>query len=152
MLALKEYGLKRGVVIPAIDKAYPFYLDNFRKYPNLSIVPWFSQVYGADLSKELIDFLLLKQQDNGSFSKNGDVSACVFTESLAVSGRVEELKKSLRFILSLQYQPEDMYYIKPHARKFALGGIRESLTSCELRIDYTQHFINACILSRKFLS
>lgn len=148
LLALKTYSEKRRVSIEAIDKAYPFYLFHFKNSPSLSIIPWFTQVYGPEKSSELLDYLVTQQNKDGSFGKEGLASTCTFAEGLAVGGRTEALKKALTFGCQLQFTKENMYYLK---NDIALGGIRESLTNCELRIDYTQHFMNAIMLSKGVL-
>ena len=51
------------------------------------------------------------------------------------------LIRALYFVLLHQYRPDGVYYL-PNAGR-ALGGIRESLSSPEVRMDHVQHSLMA---------
>lgn len=123
----------------------------------------------ADFVFEMTDWMLSKQYNQknapypdyvGGFKEVGGVptfSSAVYTEGIAdaykLAGLVNDndrvkkyeasIKLAARFILQLQFNDVNTYYIKNPEN--AAGAIRESLISNNLRIDYTSHSILALL-------
>ena len=66
-----------------------------------------------------------------------------FNDSADLDRMLTALKLGAQFQLTAQFQPESVMYLQDPQR--ALGGIRETLTNYEIRIDYVQHSISNLI-------
>lgn len=121
----------------------------------------------ADFVFEMTDWIIKSQYDEsnapypdflGGFSFTGGIPGAgtpVFVEGIADAYKTakiandknriikygKSLKLASRFILQLQFDDINTYYLKNP--ETAVGAIRESLTSNNLRIDYTSHSIIA---------
>ena len=56
---------------------------------------------------------------------------------------LEAVVLGLRYQMSTQFAPPSAMYLPNPAR--CLGGVRRSLTSFEIRIDYVQHHLSAAL-------
>jgi len=61
----------------------------------------------------------------------------------------ERLELGVRFLFQMQLGPESAMHLDDPAS--ALGGVRESFTNYEIRIDYVQHFLSAVLGLRRIL-
>lgn len=147
LYALNEYSKIKGIQIDGIEKGFQFYSEYYHSHPHTAPISWMSLAFGDRVSW-MVDYLISQQHKEGYFKNIGTYSTCTFSEALAVHKRIPELKKALEFCFQLQFQKEDMYYL---VNDSMLGGVRQSLTSCNLRIDFTQHFLHACMLAIRIL-
>jgi hypothetical protein len=74
-------------------------------------------------------------------------SAYALAKDYGLSADEEKIRKAIDkgtgFLLRIQVGPENVIYFKDPRK--SLGGIRESLVSPEIRIDYVQHSISALL-------
>lgn len=140
LLALKEFNSKESK--EAVEKSYTFYLEHFKKEKNISIIPWFTQVYGSKKSKDMLDYLISQQNPDGSFGDVGGSGTCAYAEALSAGNRIEEAVKALEFCCKIQCLDQN---------NFGYGGIFKNIYNFDLRIDATQHFINACLMTMGIL-
>jgi orotate phosphoribosyltransferase len=150
-------------------RAFAYYRRRFRQNRAWGAVPWlslaFSQV-GDDFAFELADFALEQQsQKTGAFLNDFEVDAAGALSWVSLEGLSGPLalarkrkdaararryakacEKGLSFCDRLVYQPRDAAVL-PNAG-WAFGGVRCSLMSSEVRIDFVHHALSAMLLLR----
>ncbi len=120
----------------------------------------------AEFVFEMNDWILKKQYNKqapypdyaGGFAHNSipGASTCSYSEGLAdalsIAKKIgedkskkysEALKKAARFMLQLQFNEKNTYYIKQP--KLAIGGFKKSLANETIRVDNQQHCASAIL-------
>lgn len=155
-------------------KAFSYYRHRFRHKRDFGQVSWLMQAFGewwretgeplfADFVFEIGDWVLEYQQEktgafiNGHQSDTPGYTTALYLEGVGAAMRVaaalgddarhklyaDSFIRGLRFIDRLVIQRRDAS-ILPNI-EFALGGLRQSLTSSQIRVDFVQHSLSAIL-------
>ena len=155
-------------------KAFYYYRHRFRHKRDFGQVSWLTQAFGewwrvtgeplfADFVFEIGDWVLEYQQEktgafiNGHQSDTPGYTTALYLEGIGAAMRVaaalgddarrklyaDSFTRGLRFIDRLVIQRRDSS-ILPNI-EFALGGLRQSLTSSQIRVDFVQHSLSAIL-------
>jgi orotate phosphoribosyltransferase/AMMECR1 domain-containing protein len=164
---------KDNHLLKHVEKHFRWYQRRFRLLHPWGMVWWqmqaWSSIYNltgikryADFVFEIADWALDRQLDlNGAFLVDtvkygpGFHSACVmegvadaWSLALQLGDRKRSVllenswKKGMEFMNGLMVREEDTYFMQ--APSAAIGGVRESLVSNYLRIDFAGHHLTAC--------
>jgi len=159
MLALMKLYLykKDDRYLDSVKKAFPYYLESFRKNKNAETVPYLTQsfflIFQETQNKEIADFIfeindwLIDNERSplGSVYIESINDAYALSKLLADTNHqqkyVSSIKKGVDFILKTQTTNENTMKLKNPYR--AIGGFSVSINGREQRVDYTQHAIFA---------
>ena len=159
LLAL-EAALRHGLIedtFQIVPKALSWSLRRYRLNHSHGAGPWLMQALVAfgrvdDAAAIAADTLRFQSKLDGAFltGQQDDCPGCTSVpplEGLAAVYRVRRtpklrraLEAGLRFVDSLVYQAKDVPMLPKPAR--ALGGVRQSLVSGQVRQDFVGHLIN----------
>jgi AMMECR1 domain-containing protein/orotate phosphoribosyltransferase len=157
-----------------LDKAFSYYRHRFRHKRDFGQVSWLMQAFGewwralreplfADFVFEIGDWVLTYQQEktgaiiNGHQSDTPGYTTALYLEGIGAAMRIaassgddvrhrnylDSFTRGLRFLDRLVIQRRDAS-ILPNI-EFALGGLRQSLTSSQIRVDFVQHSLSAML-------
>lgn len=157
-----------------LDRAFKYYRHRFRYRRDFGQVSWLMQSFGAwwkatdnvgfaDLVFEIGDWILQFQQEKtGAFindhqSDTPGYTTALYLEGIAVGAKLaaslsdherhhryrKSLTSGLKFLDRLVIQQRDCSLL-PNAG-FAIGGLRQSLSSSEIRVDFVQHSLSAIL-------
>jgi orotate phosphoribosyltransferase/AMMECR1 domain-containing protein len=154
--------------------ALAHYRRRFRVKPEWGSVAWLTMAFAAwsrvcrdgallDFAWEIADWALLSQAPHGGFWNDQQPDSPGATTAVYLEGfsaLLPELKRDKRkgpaarleraigkgfsFLSRLTYLPKDAGILPNPA--FAVGGVRMSLTSGEVRLDFVQHALSAALL------
>lgn len=157
-----------------LRKAFYYYRHRFRHKRDFGQISWLMQAFGewwretgeplfADFVFEIGDWVLEYQQEktgafiNGHQSDTPGYTTALYLEGIGAAIRVaaalgddarhklhiDSFTRGLRFIDRLVIQRRDSS-ILPNI-EFAIGGLRQSLTSSQIRVDFVQHSLSAIL-------
>lgn len=163
-----------GLQESKLDRAFKYYRHRFRHRRDFGQVSWLMQSCGtwwkatgnpvfADLVFEIGDWILQYQQEKtGAFINDHQPDTPGYTTALYLEGiaggvklaaalsnderygrYLESLTRGLKFLDRLVIQRRDGSLL-PNA-EFAIGGLRQSLYSSEIRVDFVQHSLSAVL-------
>ena len=163
-----------GLQESKLDSAFKYYRHRFRYRRDFGQVSWLMQSFGtwwkatgnlvfADLVFEIGDWILQYQQEKtGAFindhqSDTPGYTTALYLEGIAVGVKLaaslnnderhrrylESLTRGFKFLDRLVIQQRDSSLL-PNA-EFAIGGLRQSLYSSEIRVDFVQHSLSAIL-------
>ncbi|HKS41418.1 MAG TPA: AMMECR1 domain-containing protein [Blastocatellia bacterium] len=155
-------------------RAFSYYKHRFRHKRDFGQVSWLMQAFGewwrvtgeplfADFVFEIGDWVLEYQQEktgafiNGHQSDTPGYTTALYLEGIGAAMRiaaaltdaarhklyVDSFTRGLRFLDRLVIQRRDGS-ILPNI-EFAVGGLRQSLTSSQIRVDFVQHSLSAIL-------
>lgn len=158
---------------PAIDRAWRFYRHRFGVRHSWGSASWLLQACEAwhrltrddrlaSLAEEICSFALWHQQAAGGFINDHQRDSPGFTTALYLEGIaaaamlardrrdrslrrrcLDSCERGLRFVDRLVYQERD-FPLLPNP-DWALGGVKASLVSAEVRLDFVQHTLLAVL-------
>jgi AMMECR1 domain-containing protein/orotate phosphoribosyltransferase len=157
-------------------RAFSYYRHRFRHKRDFGQVSWLTQAFGewwralrdplfADFVFEIGDWVLEYQQEktgafiNGHQSDTPGYTTALYLEGIGAAMRiaassgdgarhrvyVDSFTRGLRFLDRLVIQRRDAAII-PNM-EFALGGLRQSVYSSQIRVDFVQHSLSALLES-----
>jgi uncharacterized protein (TIGR00296 family) len=163
-----------GLQESKLDRAFKYYRHRFRHRRDFGQVSWLMQSFGiwwkatgnpvfADLVFEIGDWILQYQQEKtGAFINDHQPDTPGYTTALYLEGiaggvklaaslsdderygrYLESLTRGFKFLDLLVIQQRDGSLL-PNA-EFAIGGLRQSLYSSEIRVDFVQHSLSAVL-------
>ncbi len=152
-------------------RAFSYYRHRFRHKRDFGQVSWLMQAFGewwratgepafAEFVFEIADWVMQYQQEktgafiNGHQSDTPGYTTALYLEGIGAAMRiqvdearhklyVDSFTRGLRFLDRLVIERRDAS-ILPNI-EFALGGLRQSLTSSQIRIDFVQHSLSAIL-------
>ncbi len=172
LAAARQAGLRQAEA-DGLDMAFRFYRHRFRYKRHFGQVSWMMQALSAwwhllqrrqhaDFVFEIAEWLLGYQQPQGGFVNDHQPDTPGFTTALYLEGVgaalgvaakaedqewVQRCSKSLQagftFVDRLVIQERDRAIV-PNL-DWALGGLRRSINSSEVRIDFVQHGLSAAL-------
>jgi uncharacterized protein (TIGR00296 family) len=163
-----------GLQETKLERAFRYYRHRFRHKRDFGQVSWLMQSFGAwwkargnvafaDLVFEIGDWILPYQHEKtGAFindhqSDTPGYTTALYLEGIAVGAKLaasfrdderhrcylDSLTRGFKFLDRLVIQQRDSSLL-PNA-EFAIGGMRQSLYSSEIRVDFVQHSLSAIL-------
>lgn len=157
-----------------LDRAFKYYRHRFRHRRDFGQVSWLMQSFSAwwkatgnpvfaDLVFEIGDWIMQYQQEKtGAFINDHQFDTPGYTTALYLEGiargaklaasfgnnerhsrYLQSLTTGFKFLDRLVIQQRDSSLL-PNA-EFAIGGLRQSLYSSEIRVDFVQHSLSAVL-------